>query len=172
MTHGSDTQLDSTMLLRDAVDADLATVHALNEQSVPAVNSLAPDRLVWLAREAAYFRVATFGMDIAGFLLCLSPEVPYDSPNFGWVKARYDDFLYIDRVAVASQYHRRGVARALYRDAASLSGKRFRLLAAEVNTRPRNDGSLRFHASMGFEAVGSQDHGYVQVQYFVRSLPL
>lgn len=160
------------MLLRDATDADLAAVNALNELSVPAVNSLAPERLAWLARESVYFRVAVFGADIAGFLICLAPEAPYDSPNFDWLKARYEDFLYIDRVAVSRRYHRRGVARALYRDAASSGDERFRLLVAEVNTRPRNDPSLRLHASMGFEAVGSQDHGDVEVQYLVRPLPL
>ncbi len=161
-----------SMLLRDATEADMAAVHALNEMSVPAVNSLSRERLEWLARECEYFRVAEFGRDVAGFLMCLAPGAPYDSPNFGWLKARYEDFLYIDRVAVSSLYHRRGVAAALYRDAASSAGERFRLLAAEVNTRPRNEPSLRFHARMGFEAVGSRDHGNVEVQYVVRPLPL
>ncbi len=154
------------------MEADLAAVHRLNQEAVPAVNSLAPDRLAWLAGESVYFRVAVIGGDVAGFLICLPPEAPYDSPNFGWLKVRYEDFLYIDRVAVSSRYHRRGVARALYRDAASSGGDRYRLLAAEVNTRPRNEGSLRFHASMGFEPVGSQDHGSVKVRYLVRPLPL
>ncbi len=162
----------TAMLLRDASPADLTDVHALNELSVPGVNSLSPDRLAWLAAESAYFRVAVVGDDIAGFLICMAPDAPYDSPNFGWYRERYRDFLYIDRVAVASRYFRRGVASALYRDAAAIGESRFRLLAAEVNTRPRNEQSLRFHERMGFESVGSQDHGTVEVVYVLRNLPL
>ena len=160
------------MLLRDATEADLSAILELNERSVPAVNSLALERLEWLAAESVYFRVADFDTDIAGFLLCMAPEAPYDSPNFRWFKERYEEFLYIDRVAVGYRYQRRGVASALYRDAASFAGSRFRLLAAEINTSPRNEQSLEFHHRLGFRAVGSQDHGHVAVQYVVRSMPM
>lgn len=160
------------VLLRDAAEADMAAVHALNEVSVPAVNSLAPDRLARLTSDAAYCRVAVIGAQLAGFLICLAPEAPYDSPNFRWFRKRYAEFLYVDRVAVAARHQRRGIGRALYRDAAAFRPGRFPLMAAEVNLRPRNEQSLRFHARMGFEAVGSRDHGHVEVRYLVRPLPL
>lgn len=158
--------------IRDVAGPDLEAVLALNEQAVPAVNSLTLDRLRWFAREAAYFRVAAAAGRLAGFLICLPPEADYASPNFRWLSARYADFLYIDRIAVAPEFHRRGVAGALYRDAAASASSRYRRLACEVNTRPRNDASLAFHERFGFRAVGSQDHGSVRVRYFVRPLPL
>lgn len=136
------------------------------------MNSLSLERLAWFAQEAEYFRVAEFDSQVAGFLVCLPPEAPYDSPNFRWLHARYRDFLYIDRVAVSSKFQRRGIASALYRDASAAAGDRFRLLAAEVNLKPRNEESLLFHQRFGFESVGSQDHGHVEVQYMVRPLPL
>ena len=136
------------------------------------MNSLAFEDLGWFARQAAYFRIAVLEAQIAGFLVCLAPEAPYDSPNFQWLKARFSDFLYIDRVAVSSRFQRRGIASALYRDAAGRASARFRLLAAEVNLRPRNDESLLFHERFGFQPVGTQDHGHVEVQYMVRALPL
>ncbi len=158
--------------IRDAAPADLAGALALNERCVPAMNSLSPDRMEWYLQEAETFRVAMAGPSVAGFLICLAPEAPYLSPNFRWVKRRCSDFLYIDRVAVAPPFRRCGLASRLYRDAVRKAGPRFTTMACEVNLRPRNDASIRFHRGLGFRAVGSQDHGYVEVEYMTRPLPL
>ena len=107
-----------------------------------------------------------------GFLVCFAPGTPYDSPNYRWVDERFSDFLYIDRVAVSPVFRRLGIARALYVDAAATAGKGYRRLACEVNIRPRNPESLELHERLGFKAVGTQDHGYVAVQYMVKRLPL
>lgn len=159
------------MRLRDVTTGDLDAIWHINERAVPAVNSLSRERLKWFAREAEYFRVAECSTQIAGFLLCLAPEADYDSPNFRWLNERYDDFLYIDRVAVDSGFQGRGIARALYFDAAAAVAERFLKIACEVNLRPRNDASLGFHERLGFRPVGTRDHGYVEVQYMVRALP-
>lgn len=164
--------VDSIIEIRDVSAADLPEVLALNEQSVPSMNSLTMERMRWFAANAAYFRVAESSGSIAGFLICMAPEAPYRSPNFLWLLERYQDFLYIDRIAVSAQFRRRGIAGALYRDAAATAPTRFEMLACEVNLRPRNPGSLRFHEQYGFEPVGTQDHGDVEVQYMIRPLPL
>lgn len=158
--------------IRDVTEQDLLAVHAINEESVPAMNSLSVRRLRWFLREAEYFRIAQVRSQAAGFLICMAPEAPYASPNFRWLNERYRDFLYIDRVAVAAGFQRCGIGTALYRDASRMAADRFRMFAAEVNVRPMNERSLRFHRLLGFEAVGVQDHGYVKVQYLVRPLPL
>ena len=157
--------------LRDVTEPDLEAIWHINERSVPAVNSVSLERLRWFSNQAEYFRVAECSSQIAGFLLCLAPEADYDSPNFLWLKQRFDDFLYIDRVAVDLSFHRRGIARALYLDAAASAGERFRMIACEVNLRPRNDASLAYHERLGFQPVGTRDHGYVEVQYMTRALP-
>ena len=157
--------------LRDVTEGDLGAIWRLNEGSVPAVNSLSLKQLRWFAREAEYFRLAECRSRIAGFLLCLAPEADYDSPNFRWLNERYEGFLYIDRVAVDQRFHRKGIAKALYLDAAATVGDRFHMIACEVNLRPRNDASLEFHDRFGFRPVGTRDHGYVEVQYMVRALP-
>ena len=160
------------MAIRDVDLDDLPDVLALNERSVPSMNSLTMERMRWFADTAAYFRVAESSGSIAGFLICMAPEAPYRSPNFLWLQERYRDFLYIDRVAVSAQFRRQGIAGTLYRDAAATDSSRFRMLACEVNLRPRNPESLRFHERYGFEPVGTQDHGDVEVQYMIRSLPI
>ena len=163
--------IQEPFLIRDAVEGDLEAVLLINQSSIPAMNSVTHEQLRWFEREAEYFRVAVAASEVAGFLICLAPEAPYGSPNFRWLKERYEDFLYIDRVAVSSAFRRHGIATSLYRDAVGRARARFRLLACEVNTRPRNQESIRFHRRLGFRPVGSQDHGYVEVQYMVRALP-
>ena len=158
-------------LIRGAVEGDLGAVLAINQDSIPAMNSVTREHLRWFACEAEYFRVAVAASEVAGFLICLAPEAPYWSPNFRWLKERYEDFLYIDRVAVKARFHRQGIATALYRDAAGRARARFRMFACEVNTRPRNQESILFHRRLGFRPAGSQDHGHVEVQYMVRPLP-
>ena len=157
--------------LRDVTEPDLEAIWHINERSVPAVNSVSLERLRWFTNQAEYFRLAECSSQIAGFLLCLAPEADYDSPNFLWLKQRFDDYLYIDRVAVDLSFHRRGIAKALYLDAAATVGERFRMLACEVNLRPRNHASLAYHERLGFQPVGTRDHGYVEVQYMTRALP-
>lgn len=171
MAGAAQPSLRSPVAIRDVTCADLPTVLAINEQAVPAVNSLSLERMGWFARAAAYFRVARIGAETAGFLICLAPEADYPSPNLRWLNERYKDFLYIDRVAVMPAFHRRGVARALYRDAAGKAEGRFHQIACEVNVRPPNPQSLAVHARLGFQAVGFQDHGLIKVQYMVRPLP-
>ncbi len=158
--------------IRTVAQADLETVRAINDLSIPAMNHLTLDRLEWFVGEAAYFRVAEFGPQIAGFLICLQPKARYASPNLRWFNERFEDFLYIDRVAVEPSFRRCGVASALYRDAVRTAAGRSRMLACEVNVRPPNHQSLAFHHKQAFEAVGSQDHGDIRVQYMVKALPL
>ena len=146
------------MRLRDVTAGDLPALHPLNEANVPAVSPLTRDRLDWFLQHADYFRLAEIDGAIAGFLLALRPGRDYASPNYGWFVARYDDFLYIDRLAVDIPWRRRGVASALYADVerhAHALG--VPLLACEVNLRPRNEVSLAFHARHGFSEVGQQD---------------
>ncbi len=158
-------------MLRDAERSDLDAVLRLNEASVPAMNSLAPERMLWLWQRAASFRIAVSEDAVAGFLICLPSDAPYDSPNFTWLNRRLDDFLYVDRIAVDPAFRRLGIAASLYSDAGRLAAGVFGQIACEVNVRPRNAGSLAFHSSMGFRAIGTQDHGCVAVRYFVRPLP-
>lgn len=146
------------MRLRDVTREDLEALHALNEQSVPHVNSLTADELEWFLRVADYFRLIEIDDSPAGFLLGLQPGLDYGSLNYAWFSRRYADFFYIDRLAVDARWRRRGVASALYVDIerhAQAAGAP--LLACEVNLRPRNEVSITFHERHGFSEVGRQD---------------
>ena len=146
------------MRLRDVTRDDLAALHELNEANVPEVSSVTADQLGWFLDHAHYFHLVEIEGTIGGFLLGLGPGTGYTSPNYGWFEARYHDFVYIDRLAVASAWRRRGIASALYADverhARAIGAS---LLACEVNVVPRNDASLAFHARHGFAEVGQQE---------------
>lgn len=144
-------------LIRDVCDADLAAVHAINESAVPHVNSISLHRFQNFTLEAVYFQVALLDEHVAGYLVAFAPDAPYDSLNFLWFRKRYNDFIYIDRIAVAASARRCGVAGSLYRDLFRFARSRTPILACEVNTRPVNAESMAFHKQFGFREVGTQE---------------
>jgi len=155
--------------LRGYHPADLPAIHAINQAAYPAVGAETVDDLGEIADESLIALVAhecgtevTDGA-IAGFCLVLGPEARYDSLNFLWFRDRYDDFVYLDRVALSPAYRGRGLGRMMYAEVERLAVERrptARHFTLEVNLRPRNDGSLAFHAALGFVEVGQQETDY------------
>ena len=143
-------------MIRDVEEQDLAAVLALNEASLPHVNSVPIAQLEKFRREAAYFRVALADEAIAACLVGLTPEADYGSLNFRWFQARYDDFAYVDRIVVAEHARRLGLGSALYADFERHFSGRTPRLACEVNLEPPNEVSMAFHRRHGFVQVGSQ----------------
>ena len=144
--------------IRDVRASDLGALHSINESAVPHVNSVAVERFRGFTREAVYFRVALVDDDmLAGMLVAFAPGAGYESLNYRWFEARYRDFVYVDRIAVAETARRRGVASRLYRDLFASVAARTRRITCEVNTRPANAESMAFHHRFGFRPVGSQE---------------
>jgi len=159
--------------IRNATSSDLEPVLALNESVVPHVNSLMLSDLQDFLVKAAYFRVAVDDDgQILSFLIGLAPDTEYDSPNFLWFCRHYRHFAYVDRVAVAQQARRRGIAEALYDDFATFALGWARRMSCEVNLRPANPGSLAFHQRMGFTQVGAQEihNGSKKVAMLIREM--
>jgi hypothetical protein len=150
---------------------DFVDVLQLNEDSLPHLSRVDTDEVQWFADNAAYFRVLRIDERLAGFLIGLRPGTSYASPNYRWFCDHYDDFAYVDRVTVADWARRRGVADSLYKDfAQSQSG--VGVMTCEVNIRPQNAGSMRFHERQGFNRIGSQviDDGEKEVAYLEKRL--
>ena len=142
--------------ISDASDRVLDAVLTLNEAEVPHVGAVDIEKMRWFSEHAHYFRVARCGDRLAGFLVGLLPDSPYPSPNYRWFCQRYANFGYIDRVAVADEFRRRGIASRLYNDFTDWLPVEVRMLACEVNLDPPNPASMRFHERLGFEIVGEQ----------------
>ena len=135
---------------------DYDSVLALNKESVPHVNLIDARELQWFVDNAACTRVAKIDNRLAGFLIGLRPGLQYASPNYQWFCDHYEDFAYIDRVAVSTWARRQGVAESLY-EAFRSSQSDATVMTCEVNLRPSNEGSMIFHKRMGFRQVSSQE---------------
>lgn len=143
----------SDVVIRRLVPGDLALALGANNAEVPAVGELDEARLRGLVSLAESPLLAEVDGEPAGFVLALPPGVAYTSANYRWFSARYDDFVYVDRIVVLEHARGHGVGRRLYD--AVVDRTSAPVLVAEVNTRPRNDTSLAFHERYGFVEVGS-----------------
>lgn len=143
--------------IRELAEDDLDTVLALNNANVPEVNELDRaelDRLVAISRRSLVAEVD--GM-FAGYCVVFAPGADYASVNYAWFSRSYDDFAYLDRIAVTPAARRHGVGRAMYRALVDEFTGQYARLCCEVNLRPLNQRSLDFHHQIGFREVGQQD---------------
>ena len=145
------------MQVVDVSAACLEEILALNEASVPAVNSLDPDQMRWFYDRAPYFRCVHAEDRLAGFLIGLGPGLDYASPNYRWFCTRHELFGYIDRVAVAKDFRRLGIGSMLYDDFSDTLRGQVPVMTCEVNIRPPNESSMAYHSQYGFVCVATQE---------------
>lgn len=146
--------------IRDVESRDIDRIRSLNDDAVPTVNVLTNADLDWFASHAHYFRVVidAHGADRpAAFLVGLRPGLDYASENYRWFSRNYRDFAYVDRVVVDPQARRSGFASLLYEDFRLSLPDELAVMTCEVNLRPPNPASLRFHERLGFRQVGTQE---------------
>jgi predicted GNAT superfamily acetyltransferase len=143
--------------IRDVRKDDLNDLLALNQSNLPHVGSISMPEMEHLYHQAIYFRKAEFEGLTAGFLIVFDPQADYNSLNFQWFKKRYTAFAYIDRIVVAPELRRKGIALALYQNLEHFAAQRnIPLMACEYNLRPKNEISRQFHQKYGFREVGIQ----------------
>jgi predicted GNAT superfamily acetyltransferase len=137
----------------------------LNNASARETSLLTSERFDQLIRSA---RLALFIPPAAALLLAFEDTDDYDGGHFLWFRRRPGRFMYIDRVVVAEEWRRHGLARMLYEDvfkrAIRLGHSR---VVCEVNVQPPNPVSDKFHESLGFEEIGRAtfDDGAKTVRY-------
>ncbi len=146
-----------------------AALLALNNAHAMELSWLDAERFAQMVGQAFLARRVC---EADAFLLAFDQDADYDSPNFLWFRARYDRFIYVDRVVVASSARGRGLARSLYLglfDAALEAGHG--RIVCEVNADPPNPASDAFHARLGFAPVGAAAIGGAKtVRYLSRAL--
>ena len=143
--------------IQPSTEFDLPHILELNKAEIPAVNLLNEPEIRNLFSQAEYFHSLWLNREVIGFLIALGPGAIYNSPNYRWFESRYNQFLYIDRIVIDPIHQGLGCGRMFYDHLREFSGRQFPKITCEVNLRPKNEGSLRFHRRYGFGEVGTQE---------------
>ena len=142
-------------LIRNALAADFPSIAALNAESERFLSPMSEARLERLHGWASYHRVIQGEAGVSAFLLAFREGAGYDSPNYRWFSERYESFIYIDRVVVASAHRGNGLATFLYLDVFAYARQNgVAIVTCEFDIDPPNEVSRRFHEKLGFQEVG------------------
>ncbi len=159
--------------IRDVRKDGLNDLLELNQSNLPHVGSISMSDMEYLHRQAVYFRTAQPGSQTAGFLIAFDPQADYNSLNFQWFKKRYKNFIYIDRIVVAPDSRRKGIAFSLYQDLEHFAAQHnMPVMTCEYNLRPKNEISRKFHQTYGFKEVGTQktENGKKTVSFQIKQV--
>ncbi|SHM28857.1 hypothetical protein SAMN05444272_2251 [Roseibium suaedae] len=163
MTMPTDTS--SSVTIRPIRAEDLDSLLAMNNAAVPAVGELTKDKLDGLVAMASHAVTAELDGTAAGFLLCLPEGTAYPSRNYRWLSERIERFAYVDRICLAPHARNLGAGEMLYRHIIAQLTPEDGPVVCEVNTRPDNPGSRRFHERIGFHEIGTADYGDMAVVF-------
>jgi uncharacterized protein len=149
---------------------DSKSIWEVNEQGLPGTGDVSEEGICSLLEYAELALGVFQGDTLLGFVICLPPDTGYGSLNYAWFNERYDQFLYVDRIAVSQIHRNRKIGTLLYSEVISLAEKKQIPVAAEVNLTPPNPGSMRFHERNGFIDVGVFRHGEKAVTMLLRAI--
>ena len=144
--------------IRDLTTEDISRMWTINEEGLPGVGKVTSEQLRELVGYSSHALGAEVDGELQGFVLCLPPRTEYGSLNYAWFNARYSEFLYVDRIAVAQEARDLGVGTALYQRVFQHAARGRLPVAAEISLDPPNPGSVRFHGRNGFEKAGELRH--------------
>lgn len=147
----------SGFVIDDLTADDLREALVLNNDAVPALSGLTPDELAQLVGTSQFALAVRHRDRLAGFCITFLPGADYHSPNYRWFENRYASFSYLDRIVVDESLRSRGAGAFLYAELERRIDGTLPWLLCEVNVRPLNAGSLRFHHRIGFVEVGQQN---------------
>ena len=156
------------MEIRDLRVLDSRSIWEINEQGLPGTGKVSENEIIELLGFSSFSIGAYDNDNLLGFVICLPPATEYGSLNYAWFNQRYDRFLYVDRIAVSSDSRNQKIGSKLYQAVIDESEAQGVPITAEVNLRPPNLDSIRFHERHGFTEVGEFTHGEKSVLMMLR----
>ena len=149
---------------------NLEAMLEINDQGLPGTGKVSIEEMAALL-SIADLAIGWFdGENLRGFVICLSPNVDYGSPNYAWFNQRYREFVYVDRVAVADGYRGIGIGSELYASVLEFASTQNLPVAAEVSLNPPNPGSDKFHQRHGFTQLTAVDYGDKAVTMYIKRI--
>ena len=158
------------MEIRRLVSEDVEAAWQINEHGLPGTGQVSQEELADLLSLCKLPLGVFDGNEMLGFVLCLAPRTRYASRNYAWFNERYQEFLYVDRIAVAIEHRGRGIGTQLYERVIEHAESLQFPVTAEVNLTPPNPGSIRFHERHSFTEVGVFSQGVKSVTMMFRPL--
>ena len=143
--------------LRTIVESDFESIVRLNDAEVRQTSPMDLDRLRLLIGMSSYCKVATVEDEVAAFVIALREHAPYENDNYSWFGARFERFLYVDRIVVGAGFSGRGIGSDLYNDLFGFARTHgVGTITCEYNLDPPNPASRVFHDRFGFKELGRQ----------------
>jgi uncharacterized protein len=144
-------------VIRAAAASDFETICAMNLAEVQHTSAMDAARLSALDAISCYHRVACVEGIVSAFLLAMCNGSPYENENFEWFAKKYQRFIYVDRIVVASNARGMRLGSLLYEDLfRHARSNTIPLITCEYNLVPPNEPSRIFHDKFGFKEQGTQ----------------
>ena len=144
----------------------LKAMWLINQANIPEVGDITTiEEFNSLTEMSSHVIVVKEDKVTAGFIILMREKENYHSLNYKFFTENYDQFLYVDRVAIKEGFRRQGLGKMIYDEVFKLAAEIKTDVCCEVNTLPRNDASLAFHAEFGFQEVGVKDYDDHSVVY-------
>ena len=160
------------MLVRSLTIDDLDRMARINQEGLPGTGKISDKQLATLLDMCELaIGVEKEGV-LVGYVLCLLRGAPYWSLNYAWFNERYKKFIYVDRIAVDTQFRDQGIGSKLYQKVIQYSTKNNVSITAEVSLVPPNPGSDRFHIRHSFNSVGEFHQENQSVTMYIRDYQL
>ena len=148
--------------------SDIEAMWDINEQGLPGTGKVSKAEIAKLLELSSLSVGAYDAGELLGFVICLPPKTEYGSLNYAWFNERYAEFIYVDRIAVATDSRNQGIGSMLYDKVFEYAKTNNIPVTAEVSLRPPNQGSDRFHLRHGYQVVGELDHGEKAVTMYIK----
>ena len=148
---------------------DIPRMVEINEQGLPGTGKVSEEEMADLLQLSELALGLEDERGLVGFVLCLLPGTRYGSLNYAWFNQRFDQFLYVDRIAVADEARNGGIGSLLYQKVVAYAHRLGCPVTAEVSLRPPNRGSVRFHARHGFDEIGVFETDGKAVTMYIRT---
>ena len=145
--------------VRNIEITDLERVLEINNANTPGVSELTMAELQTdLKNSLLALAIDNEHGKVCAFCITFAQDASDAGDNHRWFAERYESFVYLDRIAIDSDYRNRGLGVQLYQSVENmmLQSSEHSMLCCEVNLKPPNPGSLRFHHRIGFTEVGQQ----------------
>jgi len=158
------------ILQKPYASEDLEAIKTINQENIPEVSDIESiERLKQLIEWSSHLFIIR-DSEIVGFIILMRENQEYESLNYDFFNKRDEPFLYVDRIAIQERHQRKGLGKLIYNKVIELGKELDVNIACEVNTVPKNEPSLAFHAGFGFEEVGTKDYDDHSVVYLTKFL--